>query len=374
MFGEFTEKKEDENGDDKLPAVDGEKQKQLILSYWADFYDQKYPDRAKDDNYERIKNEWIAEKYEETIESEEYNVFREKKILSDQKKYEDALIDDVTGFRIRKELFKKMDEDVKGLFGFDKDAQLSSEEWIDVIEAEKNNFENINLSVMMSDISYLSLANEGGHINGDKLLMHISEKIREHNINGFRHGGDEITALFYEPREVFKKKIQALSEEIRSQKNVANLADYNLVPNLDIGVAHFSEGLRAFRELLKNKEGRDRIKREKTLDELKNIWLEIADKRAFLEKGRVRIALLMDRFSEDREGYNEVINFLRKGGYNIRDDELEQLIADTRGSEKGRQTEIVKNFIMQKEKQALLKLSSYKRLKAEIICNIVGIK
>ncbi|MBU4217194.1 diguanylate cyclase [Candidatus Parcubacteria bacterium] len=359
---------------------DIEKRKQQAMTDLAEIYDKENNERTSDANYEAVKNNWIAEQYRDTIEVEDLNDMLEEKIFNDkqsakdlQKKYEDVLIDDVTGFKIRKELFKKMDEDLRVIFGLDSDVAISNDKVISAIQALDDDCRHINLSVMMSDVSYLSLANEAGHSVGDKLLKNISEKIKSHGFDGYRHGGDEITALVHDSEEIFQKKIQAMSEDIRNQKNVANLANYDLVPNLDIGTAHISEGLKVFKELLKIDEYRGRIKNEKALDELKDVWLEIADKRSFLEKGKTRISLLMDRFSEDRDGYKEVIGFLRKGGYNINDEELGRLVVDTDQADKAQKEMVVKRFIAEKEKQALKKLSGYRRSRAELINQVVGI-
>jgi len=359
---------------------DIEKRKQQTMTDLAEIYDRENSKRANDANYEELKNKWIAEQYEEAVEAEDFNSMVEKKISDDklathdlQKKYEAVLIDDVTGFKIRKELFKKMDEDLRGIFGLDNDAEISNDKVISAIEALDDDCEHIDLSVMMSDVSYLSLANEAGHSVGDKLLKNISEKIRSHGFDGYRHGGDEITALTHDSNEVFQKKIQAMSEDIRNQKNVANLANYNLAPNLDIGTAHISEGLKVFKKLLKIDEYRERIKSEKALEELKDIWLEIADKRSFLEKGKTRISLLMDRFSENRSAYKEVIGFLRKGAYNINDEELEKLVLDTDQASREQKNAAVRQFIAEKEKQALGRLSGYRKSKAELINQVVGI-
>jgi len=353
-----------------------QKQQERTMKDLAELYNQKYPDRHD----EALKQEWIADQYEMAIEQEELNQMHERKIAEAEKrileltkKWQDALIDDVTGFRIRKELFQKMDQELRALFGVETDKSCTSEEWVAILESNKNDFKDIDLSVMMSDISYLSLANEGGHTVGDALLKNIAQKVQAHGVEAYRHGGDEITALLYEPRDVFQNRLKKMTDRIQAQENIANLKEYNLRPNLDFGTAHFSEGLQVFRELLKNNVGRERILNEKPLEELKNIWLEIADKRAFIQKGKTRIALLIDRFSEDWNDYNDIIGFLRKGGYNIKDDELELLIREIDDTDTNQIQQLVMNFIVKKEKEAIDKLHGYKKIKAQLIADLLGI-
>jgi GGDEF domain-containing protein len=259
----------------------------------------------------------------------------------------EALTDPITGLEVRKELFRTMHAEIGVVLGISNIENMDPEELRNIlITLNSDSYKQFPLQVMMSDMSYLSLANKDGHKAGDELLASVGQATRK-SLHGFRHGGDEITALIKLNSKDCKMAIKNFKKDVSQAKAPEVLRRYGLRPNVDVGVAHFSEGLRAFQELMLTPEGAEVLQTKNPLKELENIWLEIADKKAELEKGKARILLMMNLIKSSPEDFDDLYGFLNKGGYGITAEELkllnEQLISGKNINE------IVFSFIKDRE-------------------------
>jgi GGDEF domain-containing protein len=187
----------------------------------------------------------------------------------------------------------------------------------------------------MSDVSFLSLANDAGHKVGDDLLKEISYILKTEDAGAFRHGGDEITGIKKEDSdEAIRERIITAKMKINSLSGVANLDHYNLQPNVDFGEAEVREAIAVLQNLLnsENEEekniNRKRILAGEPLRSIQNIWVEIADKRCQINKGTERLLLLFEKKINEPTMCVQLMGYLKKGGYNIELSELEALIKE----------------------------------------------
>jgi len=275
----------------------------------------------------------------------------------------------VSGLRRREVFYKAVESDLKDLapemlenIEFDDDEKLKEK----VAKWNLEKLKNVKFSVLMSDMAFLSLLNDkGGHSAGDSLIKNIgrvateemgSPEIKkgekESRFVAFRHGGDEFTAII---RDQFKNA-NALAKEFSlkiEKTKVESLEEYGLKPHLDVGVAHLSEGLEAFKELILagvKIPGGDRVRK------LQDLLVDIADQRSMLNKMSTRIKLLLDLFQKPVI-YNNVIDNLRKGAKGTTDEEIKFLL----------QHDGVKEFVAKK----LAEMSKTKEENTKIEKNIV---
>lgn len=289
-----------------------------------------------------------------------------EEIVGWKEKWRQDRIDDVTGLEIRKVLFEKMRKKINNLFEIrDSEKENKTEDELknekeeifnkiigrDVEELKKENF-----SVMMADVSFLSLVNEAGHEAGDKLLSEICTEVKKRVYDSYRHGGDEITGLFDVTDKEVDEKIKELKASVE-KLNIEKVKEYKLTPNLDIGKAHISEAVQIFKEISGGGEQCEKKLKQNPVKELENIMVAIADKRSFIDKGKKRIALLADKFSEDKKAYSDMIGFLRKGGYNIKNEEVKDLNKFVEQGNKKKIGKWIVKFITEKEKNGIEKLS-----------------
>ncbi|MCK4553792.1 diguanylate cyclase [Candidatus Parcubacteria bacterium] len=326
-------------------------------------------EKMNPDVYDELKRRVLQEKIKSCEQLEESNEITEDKAEELFK----SLIDSTTGLKRREELFKDMDKKFEKLFGIESIKNLDNGKLLEVFDKHKaDDFKSKHLNVMMGDMSYLSLANKEGHRTGDELLGRTGKVILEELHKASRHGGDEFTALIELGEQEAKDKVKKLELKIKKIKSIPILEKHKLEPNLDIGMAHFSEGYEAFKavtEKIESKEGREKLLKLNFLKELQNIWLEIADKRSFIKKGIRRIVLLID-FKKDKlkHNYSDIIDFLRKGGYNIKDGELEKLTEEIQAV--ANKDERIFAFIKKNEEAAIKEKNGIDRDKAEVVFKI----
>lgn len=252
-------------------------------------------------------------------------------------KWKKASIDPVTELKRREGLYLEMIEEIEtwlkdmkkidpkvSMKDMDEKAfigiieGLSEEELAKIDSKGKSN-------VMMGDLSFLSLANEDGHKAGDELLKDVGKIVSSVILKAYRHGGDEFTALL-EQEKIKAGIVERTQEKIKGSRGVGIMKLFKLEPNMDIGVAKFSEAVKVFQSLMKDQRGRNYIPNNKQPQkELQDVWLDIADKRAFIDKAVVRIKLLCVLRKECPDDYQNVISYLRKGGYNIADEKVDEI-------------------------------------------------
>ncbi len=244
----------------------------------------------------------------------------------------------VSGLRRREGFYRLVEDRLKEKAGWLLDGleMLSDEglikkvdEWsLDTVTAEK-------FSVLMGDIAYLSLANKGGHRQGDNLLADIgavaTQKLGSPDIDApekgayfvaYRHGGDEFSAVIEDTLENANKLAERFSEEVAKSK-IGSLEKYGLEPRIDIGTAHLVEGLEAFKELVR---GGVKIPGGNRMRKIQDLMIEIADQRSIIIKVKTRINFLMSLRAHKSDFYALVIDDLRKGALGAKDEEIDHLL------------------------------------------------
>ncbi len=128
------------------------------------------------EDYENYLNQRVAEFKEEAEDLEFANssleeadqITKELERILEQK-IDDlklAKIDGLTGLKIRSYFFSEaIPKELSKIFKSDV-KEISSESWLTLLKDEKNDLEKIELTIAMSDLSYLSIANRDGHAAG----------------------------------------------------------------------------------------------------------------------------------------------------------------------------------------------------------------
>ncbi|MBI4142486.1 hypothetical protein HY480_01265 [Candidatus Uhrbacteria bacterium] len=258
----------------------------------------------------------------------------------------EALTDSVTGLRRREGLYIALDNELSAILGAETRSAL--EQAVDGTAAvsvlggmDANALASAPCSVLMGDVSYLSLMNAKGHDAGDALLGALGDVARamgspsvESELPGrttarseatfYRHGGDEMSAFIRAPRE----RADAIAEEYRLKvglKEFEALTRSGLKTNIDVAVAHVSEGVEGLRRLL---EGGVVVPPGERAQKIIDLTVAIADMRQSIRKGVDRVRALMRlRRTEQPEEYTRLVSHMRKGAYGIDDATIDALIA-----------------------------------------------
>ena len=294
-----------------------------------------------------------------------------------------AKIDTTTDLKIRSYFFSEaIPQELSKVLGREV-KDISNGEWLELLMDETNDLEKIHLTVVMTDLSYLSVANRDGHASGDALLGKLGEiaaedqKTKKH---GHRYGGDEFSFLFNNPQEA-EEKMKKLQESFSKAGEVSNLANYGLEPNLDVGQASFSEAVMLFRALLKTEEGKAHIEKDKVFKEFNTVWMMLADKRSLINKAQKRIPLLAERYQEGfdlkgevidqeaEEHYNFLVKYLGKGAYEISKKKIAEIIKES-GGDGARQEKLVWDYIKGIEKGKLSDEREYSALRDRAIAMV----
>ncbi|MBU2025633.1 MAG: diguanylate cyclase [Patescibacteria group bacterium] len=284
----------------------------------------------------------------------------------------------VSGLRVRPLFYKELNAQVENQLEqiLSRGGEIPIAEWKNLSDQEFNQLisglepeklKQVPLSVMLGDVSYLSLANKFGHHVGDRLLENVGQSAiqvtedyqKKHpdkkpsSVEFFHLGGDEFTGLFSADLEQSRSIVQELTQTI----NQTPLRDIGVFQknfeekmHLDIGLSHFSEAVAACQEFLKQariQESKAPIKR--SFKTFIDIWTGIADKRQSLDKALTRVTQLKKYFVYSREVYNDIVPTQRKGALGMSNDELEALIQREKQGENW--NNIVKQFILGKNAQ-----------------------
>ncbi len=269
----------------------------------------------------KLKQELSAERYEEErLEFIQDGIDQEDRNCALEEKIHEARYHPVTGLENREYLFNKISPKIKKLFGLSDDDRPNDKEWLKIIENEDNDFNDDDFYIMMSDVSFLGLVNDTvDHDSGDELLKRIAQAMQATLGNCFHHGGDEITSTFDLPLEKLSGLRDKTRKEVGELKDIPGIESSGLIPNIDIGFAKFSEGLKIYKELLTS-EPKQKDLRKDILRNLENTWLALAEKEMSINKAKERIHLLINRANNNQE-----TDDLTKAAYNIKKHELKDL-------------------------------------------------
>jgi diguanylate cyclase (GGDEF)-like protein len=301
--------------------------------------------RYQEEVYKKSRQQWVDEQIDFYHETEDLNALTEKAFAEAKV----AKINPVTGLENRPGLFIGINSHLKNIFSpevlADRDKFFS--------ELKTRDFSQEELKVLFCDVSFLSLANEvGGHEMGDELLKNMADQIRTQGSKAVHYGGDELVVLYNADDDLVEKSIARIEAGVKNLE-IDYLKELNLQANMDKGLATLPEAIDVFNEMIdevkESPEGREALKLMHPVKALENIFVALADKRAFLQKGLVRIPLLINIKKKSQAQYEKVIGSLRKGAYSATDKELDAL-AEVEPSERKK---AIKEFILSKEKENL---------------------
>lgn len=251
----------------------------------------------------------------------------------------------VTGLRNRRAFYHIFESDIKENAGeFLKDIELLEDdelkEKVEKWDLEK--IKNNKLSIALGDLAYLKLVNDTlGHDVGDEFLKNIGdiareelgspeigiseEKLKEMNFIAARAGeaGDEFLAIIRKNLEDADKTSKEFSLKVENSK-IQALEKLGLKPHMDVGTAHISEGLEAFKELIG---AGAKIPSGNRMREIENLMIKIADLRQTIDKIKNKILILMEKRSKAPGIYKK----LKVRSAEIEDEEIDHLIAIKNG-------------------------------------------
>lgn len=332
---------------------------------------QKEEEPKIEDKDELIKKLLAQMEQMKGIEKENRELARENKGMKEQML--ELKKNGVSGLRRREIFYRTLEDDIKESTG----GSLENIEILDDRELDKRmggwnleELKNAKLSVLMSDLAYLSFANKEGHQSGDSLLKSVGDAAREigspevgalekseEEFVAYRHGGDEFSGIIRGDLAKAEEVASNFGERI-GKSDVGVLKRYGLEPHLDIGIAHISEAMEAFKGLV---DAGIQIFGGDRMHKIKNLLAEIADQRAIRNKVRTRIRLLMKLKSAEPEKYKEVIDDLRKGALGAQDEEIDFLLEHND----------VENFIDKKLEKSVEKNEEAGAVERNIVRNIV---
>lgn len=316
--------------------------------------------RGQEEIYDRSSKQWVAEQIDFYHEMEDLNALTERAFAE----VKEAKINPVTGLENRPGLFIEMNSRFKNIFSeevlADKEAFMN--------ELKTRDFSGEELKVLFCDVSFLSLANElGGHELGDKLLSNMAKQVKNEGVKAIHYGGDELIVLYDENNEDVQASMEAIEEGIKSLE-LDYLKDLGLEAHMDLGLADLPEAIEIFNDMIEelktSPEGKEALKLMNPVKALENIFVALADKRAFIRKGLVRLPLLINIKGKSQEQYEKVIGSLRKGAYSATDKEIDELS----GVEPGKRAKAIKGFIIAKEEEKLESVKNeFEYLRSELI-------
>lgn len=361
---ETKKSQEDENKIEDTEQIEIEKE-------FADDFDATHEDlrlalQAAPEIYEKTRQEfvdlqmanWSSEKAFDQ-EMEEFNNEMERAV----KEKREAKIDSVTKLEQRPGLYKTMNQSLQKVFS--PEVLNSREAFLRALD--EGDFTQEDLYVAFGDVSFLSLANKGGHDQGDKLLSAMAAQIKNQGVKSVRYGGDELATFYNDNEDKVKESLRQVESQVENLENVANLKQYGLKSNIDFGVARFAEAVEVFKELMREirrtDSGQKIFESLDVVKELQDIWVKIADQRASLAKGKKRIPLLVEIRKNKPKVYKEVIGSLKKGAYDATEKDLK--ILEKMDEEKSALE--IKEFIIKKEQKISGTKEGYDCWRSEMI-------
>ncbi len=186
------------------------------------------------------------------------------------------------------------------------------------------------IRVIFGDIAFLSLVNHFlGHRGGDGFLTKIGTILRA-VANLFcvpgRLGGDEVAVILDTADIGFVRRIFLAIERGVSEIDIVTPLG-SLVGRIDLGIASLKQAVTVFGQYLDTL-GDDEMSFEtgSRISTLIDILVALADRRSDVAKTFERLKLLTWLYANDMAAYDGYICFFRKGGGNISDKEVAELI------------------------------------------------
>ena len=189
------------------------------------------------------------------------------------------------------------------------------------------------IRVIFGDIAFLSLVNHfSGHRGGDAFLTKVGKILRA-VANLFcipgRLGGDEVAVAIDSTDTGFVRKVFLAIEQGVSEIEIVTPINRSLTGRIDLGIASLKQAIDVFAQYLDTL-GDDELFFEmgSRVSTLVDILVALADRRSDVAKTFERLKFLTWLYANDMEAYVDYIGFFRKGGGNISDAEVAELIRD----------------------------------------------
>lgn len=215
----------------------------------------------------------------------------------------------------RRKFDSELVKEVLALFGRDVAEQLMAN--VHPSHIGRQRLEEIDLSLVMIDIAYLTAWNASGHDVGDKALCAFADSVRQITENRplglavpYHCSGDEFT-LIVRGGELLAGAI--MRKAIVAYRACIITPNQKLIPNADFGVCTLAEALWAYGYYVRTypvfapTTSRDKLTR--VLEFIR----QVADLRAGWAKTLDRMILLAELWNTNRELFNTSFPYLTRG-------------------------------------------------------------
>lgn len=271
--------------------------------------------------------------------------------------------DQLTKLECRRNYYMTLNKLVGEKIGEKNIAELLDQENVEVDKLQ--NLDEVDLSISVADVGYLSKYNEdpkitkqygGGYGGGDEVLKNISEVIQkvdeekefeiepmlDENTKGYRVGGDELTMIHF----LKQNETQEVIEKFKTKSSQIIIKGADLVPSVDCGTAHFREGIESFMQTIGKEERREMTMKVK-IAKISDTLTTIASVRAKIAKNFRSILTMVNwvRNGELKKLKNN-FTYFQKGGLRMDKSEIYSL-AKMSGNE-NELKEKIKDVITQK--------------------------
>lgn len=300
----------------------------------------------------KLETRAIKEKQIKSPENEQAEMIKklmeelEKQKMENEKLKKEILVsrkNGVSGLRNRGAIYQVFESDVKEKAAeFVQDIELLENDELKerVAKWDLKTIKDQKLSVALGDLAYLKLVNDTiGHDAGDEFLKTIGdvareemgspeieiseEQLKETRFVAGRTGGDEFLTIIHENAENADKISKEFGLKISNSK-FQILEKMDLKPHMDIGVAHLSEGMEAFKELVL---AGAKIPSADRLRKIENLTVRIADYRQFINKLKNKLLVLIEKRMKRPEIYAN----LKERSAGIKDEDIDYLLSVKNG-------------------------------------------
>lgn len=242
--------------------------------------------------------------------------------------------DELTNLEMRRSYYQRVNVGIEKLI---EDQSTGIGEMLEADEltaADMEKIKNLPFTLAAADLAYLSKYNNdpdiqtatgGEHTGGDiilsetaKIIQDVDPQKREISpklnlkARGYRVGGDEFALLIELPPE----EAENIANEFKIKQNAIEVPGADLPPMMNIDTAHVSEGINAFVRVFE-KADRAEMSAEEKAKKIQDLTTRIADRRAMVQKGRERIAMLVDILEADEQKFDKNFTWMKKGAFGL---------------------------------------------------------
>jgi len=284
---------------------------------------------------EMLKQGKAAEERNNVLERQNRDLKEDKEEL--EKQNFDLRFDQLTSLEMRRAYYMRVNKAIEHMIDDETTgvAEIMDKDEVTADDMEKMKY--LTLTVGAADLAYLSkynndpeiqVATGGEHEGGDLILKETAAIIQDVDkdsrtiqpklnmqTRGYRVGGDEFALLM----EATATQAETIVNEFKIKQTAIEVPGADLPPMINVDVAHISEGVNAFTRVFEKGE-RDEMDKPEKARKIQDLMTRIADRRAMVQKGRERIAMLVNILDEDEAKFDKNFTFMKKGAFGLEKD------------------------------------------------------